>query len=146
VQPSHTTKSHRKFDFATVRFAPILLKKSKIEPRLKSREALFLAVSTAATLLSADTEVGGNFCKRRCGPSRRRVRNASAVLKNFGRHPKKTFSTLSARSRRSRSLWTKPQTSSEKVKTFLPASDARRATAIEVLGYSNVGHPGLRHP
>ena len=39
---------------------------------------------------------------------------------------------LCARSRRSRSLWTKPQTSSEKVKTFLPASDARRAIAIEV--------------
>jgi hypothetical protein len=52
---------------------------------------------------------------------------------------------LCARSRRSRSLWTKPQTSSEKVKTFLPTSDALRAIAIEVLGYSNVGHLGSRH-
>jgi hypothetical protein len=40
---------------------------------------------------------------------------------------------------------TKPQTSSEKVKTFLPTSDALRAIAIEVLGYSNVGHLGSRH-
>src|ERR1700737_1004871 len=31
-------------------------------------------------------------------PSRRRMRNASAVLRNFVRHPKTTFSTLSARS------------------------------------------------
>src|SRR5450631_1885889 len=46
---------------------------------------------------------------------------------------------LCVRSRRSRSLWAKPQTSSEKVKTFLPTSDALRAIAIEVLGYSNVG-------
>src|SRR6202043_2783013 len=42
-------------------------------------------------------------------------------------------------------LWTKPQHSSEKVKTLLPASDGRRAIAIEVLGYSNVGHLGSRH-
>jgi hypothetical protein len=32
-------------------------------------------------------------------PSRRRVRNASAVLKNFVRDPEETFSTLSARLR-----------------------------------------------
>jgi hypothetical protein len=30
------------------------------------------------------------------GPSRRRVRTASAVLKNFVRQPEKTFSTVSA--------------------------------------------------
>ena len=40
----------------------------------------------------------GRFCVRRFGPSRRHVRNASAVLKNFVRHPKKTFSTLLAQS------------------------------------------------
>jgi hypothetical protein len=56
----------------------------------------------------------------------------------------KTQRPLCARSRRSRSLWTKPQTS-EKVKTFLPTSDALRAIAIEVLGYSNVGQLGSRH-
>jgi TolB-like protein/class 3 adenylate cyclase len=54
-----------------------------------------LAVSTAATLLSADTKAGGCFCVKRYGPSRRRGRNASAVLRNFIRHPKRTFSTLS---------------------------------------------------
>ncbi len=75
----------------------ILLKKSKIERHRKSRESWFLAVPTAPTLLSADTKVGGRFWVKRCGPSRRRVRNASAVLRNFVRLPKRTFSTLSAR-------------------------------------------------
>lgn len=37
---------------------------------------------------------------KRCGPSYCRVRKASAVPKNFGRHPKKTSSTLSAQSGR----------------------------------------------
>jgi hypothetical protein len=37
--------------------------------------------------------------RKRCGPSHRRARNASAVLKNFVRQPKKTFSTLSAKKR-----------------------------------------------
>jgi hypothetical protein len=41
--------------------------------------------------------------------------------------------------------WTKPQTSSETVETFLPASEALRAIEIEVLGNSNVGHLGSRH-
>jgi hypothetical protein len=53
----------------------------------------------SATLCSADTMVHGRFCAKQCGPSRRHVRNASAVLENFARHAKKTFSTLSARSR-----------------------------------------------
>ena len=47
----------------------------------------------------ADTKVRGRFCVKRCGPSHRHVRNASAVLKNFVRQPEKTFSTVSARSR-----------------------------------------------
>jgi hypothetical protein len=33
---------------------------------------------------------------KRYGPSRRRAQNASAALKIFVRHPKKTFATLSA--------------------------------------------------
>ena len=41
----------------------------------------------------------GRFCRKRYGPSRRRARSASAVFKIFVLHPKKTFSTLSARSR-----------------------------------------------
>jgi hypothetical protein len=45
-------------------------------------------------LARADTNVRGRFCVKRCGPSRRRVRNASAVLKKLVRQPEKTFSTV----------------------------------------------------
>jgi hypothetical protein len=79
-----------------VRFVPILLQKSKIERRRKSRESRCLGVSTAAMLARPDTKVRGRFCVKRCGPSRRRVRTVSAVLKNFVRQPEKTFSTVSA--------------------------------------------------
>jgi hypothetical protein len=41
----------------------------------------------------ADTKVRGRLWLKRCGPSHRRGPNASAVLKNFVRRPKKTFST-----------------------------------------------------
>jgi hypothetical protein len=40
--------------------------------------------------------IRGRFCVKRCGPSRRRLRDASAVLENFARHPRITFLTLSA--------------------------------------------------
>jgi hypothetical protein len=43
---------------------PILLKKSKIEQRQKSRESRFLADSIAAKLHGADTRVGGRFCPK----------------------------------------------------------------------------------
>ena len=79
-------------------FWRILLQKSEIEQSLKSRGSRFLVGSAAATLSRIDTTVCGRFCVRRFGPSRRHVRNASAVLKNFVRHPKKTFSTLLAQS------------------------------------------------
>jgi hypothetical protein len=82
-----------------VRKVPILLQKSKIERRRKSRESLIFDVSAAAKLRSADAKVRSRFCVKRCCPTRRHARNASAVLKNFVRHQKKTFSTLSARSR-----------------------------------------------
>jgi len=62
-------------------FVPILLQKSKIERRRKSRESRCLDVSTAAMLARPDTKVRRRFCVKRCGPSRRRVRTASAVLK-----------------------------------------------------------------
>ena len=45
---------------------------------------------------SADRVVRDRFCVKRCGPSGHRLRDASAVPENFARHPKKTFSTLSA--------------------------------------------------
>src|SRR5258707_6502683 len=70
--------------------------KSKIERRRKSRESRCLDVSTAAMLARPDTKVRRRFCVKRCGPSRRRVRTASAVLNNFVHQPEKTFSTVSA--------------------------------------------------
>jgi hypothetical protein len=79
---------------------PILLKKSKIERLPKSRESRCLDVSTAAMLARPDTNVRGRFCVKRCGPSRRNVRNASAVLKNFVRRPEETFATVTADIRR----------------------------------------------
>ena len=50
-------------------------------------------------LARPDTKVRGRFCVKRCGPSHRRPRTASAVLKNFVRQPEKTFSTVSTRCR-----------------------------------------------
>jgi hypothetical protein len=47
-------------------------------------------------LARVDTKVCGRLCVKRCGPSHRRVRNASAALKNFVRQPEKTFATVSA--------------------------------------------------
>src|SRR6266571_1086301 len=35
--------------------------------------------------------VCGRFCVKQCGPSRRHVRNASAVLENFAPHQKRLF-------------------------------------------------------
>ncbi len=55
-----------------------------------------LDVLAAARLCIGATKVRGRLCVKRCGPSYRRTQNASVVLENFGRHPKKTFSTLSA--------------------------------------------------
>lgn len=69
------------------RFWRILLKKSKIERLPKSRESRCLDVSAAAMLARSDTKVRGRFCERRCGPSRRGERSASAPLKNFVRKP-----------------------------------------------------------
>src|SRR6267154_174428 len=63
-----------------------------------SRKLILIGVSTAATLSSAGTKVRGRFSLKRCGPSRRRVRNVSAVQKEFVRQPQETFSTLSATS------------------------------------------------
>jgi len=84
-----------------VRNVPILLQESKIERRRKSRESRCLDVSTAAMLARPDTKVRRRFCVKRCGPSRRRVRTASAVLKTFVHQPEKTFSTVSANRRQS---------------------------------------------
>jgi hypothetical protein len=72
--------------------------RAKIERPRKSRESRFLDIPPTAKPCRDDTNVRGRFGVKRCGPSYRRARNASAALKNFGRHPKKYFSTLSAMS------------------------------------------------
>src|SRR5207244_6176090 len=51
-------------------------------------------------LFSVDTTVRGRFSEKRCGPSRRCARNASAALENFVCYPQKTFSTASIKLRR----------------------------------------------
>src|SRR5882757_532439 len=115
----------------------------KVENRIVSKisRKLIHSCLDRCTPLSADTKVGGRFCVKRCGPSRRRVRNASAVLRNFVHHPKRTFSTLSTTNghctfrtiwdsttliwpaRRSISLWQSPgnqQSSRQRLPTMLP--------------------------
>jgi hypothetical protein len=54
-----------------------------------------LDFSAAAPLFGATTEVRDRFWMKRYGPSRRRAQNATAALKIFIRHPKKTFVTIS---------------------------------------------------
>src|ERR1700688_181428 len=46
----------------------IVLQKSKIERRRKSRKSRFLDDSAAAMLCSADTKLRGRFSEKRCGP------------------------------------------------------------------------------
>jgi hypothetical protein len=74
----------------------ILLQKSKIEQPKKSRESRSQGFSTAASLVSDTAETRGRFWMKRYGPSRRRTSGASAALRIFVRHPKKTFATISA--------------------------------------------------
>jgi hypothetical protein len=87
---------------AEVSFGAILLQKSKIERRRKSRQGGFLDAPAAARLSGTDTKVGGCFGMKRCGPSRLCARSASAVFKIFALHPKKTFATISANGRHRR--------------------------------------------
>src|SRR6266403_3399897 len=75
-------------------------KKSKIERRQIPTFARFLDYSAVAMLFSVDTKIRGRFSEKRCGPSRRCARNASAGLENFVCYPQKTFSTASTHSRR----------------------------------------------
>jgi hypothetical protein len=77
--------------YPNVRFWQILLEKSKIEQLGKSREGRLLGPSTDARLCKTNTKVRGRFCVNRCGPSRRGVQNASAVLKKFGPSAEKDF-------------------------------------------------------
>ena len=74
-----------------VRFVPILLKKSKNEWLQNSRECQFLVVSAPRNLCRTCTKVPGHFCANRCGPSRRRMSDAPAGLKNFAHELEGTF-------------------------------------------------------
>src|SRR5437667_8455559 len=53
-------------------------------------------------LFSVDTKVRGRFSEKRCGPSRRCARNASAALENFVYCLQKTFSTASVKTGKAR--------------------------------------------
>jgi hypothetical protein len=80
-----------------VRKVPIVLKKSKIERRQKSRESRFSVVYIAMRHHSADTKVPCRFCVKRCGSLRSPRAKRICGPKKF-RQPKKTFSTVSAQS------------------------------------------------
>src|SRR6202140_5777678 len=62
-----------------------------------SRKSVFGCLRRCKALWT-DTRVYDRFCGNRCGPSHCRARDAPAALKNFVRHPEKTFSTVSTQS------------------------------------------------
>jgi hypothetical protein len=63
----------------------ILLQKSKTERCRKSRRKLIFSQLHHCNTPGAHTKARGRFCRKRCGPSYRHGRNASAALKNLGR-------------------------------------------------------------
>jgi hypothetical protein len=72
-----------------------VLQKSKIEELRKSRERRLFDVFVVVGPCRIDTAAGGRFGAKRCGPSRRRVQNAPASLKNFiGQSKKGFFNTI----------------------------------------------------
>jgi hypothetical protein len=89
---------------ANNRFAPIVLKNSKIAVLRKSRKCSALAISAAAGHGRIDTSASDRFCGNSCGPSHRSERNAPAVLRIFSHERKRTFSTQSANSGRSMNM------------------------------------------
>ena len=94
-------KADMRREVRQVRFVPILLQKSKIRRRQKSRESRFRDIAVAARLRGADTKVRGRFGVKRYGPSHREARDASASLRISVHHPKNTFATKSAKRRHS---------------------------------------------
>jgi hypothetical protein len=117
-------------DHIGLRFAPILLQSRKSNDAENLANVDFLANSATAVFRSANTKLRDRFCARRCGPSYRRARNASAVLKNFGRHPKKTLATMSANSCRSR-------TSGANLKAFLVRDSQLSKASLSFRGHRN---------
>src|ERR1700716_1974381 len=70
-----------------------MMQQSKIDPTGQSRERRFIDLSAAASLFKDTKTVRGGCEMKRYGPSGRRAQNASAALRIFVRHPKKTFAT-----------------------------------------------------
>jgi hypothetical protein len=75
------------------RAQPSLAKRARLPRRSPSGEGRLRVAQPRRT---ANTETPGRFCVKRSGPSHRRMRNASVVLKNFVDQQKKTSSTISA--------------------------------------------------
>src|SRR5258707_14996286 len=73
---------------------------AKVENRttLKISRRFIFRPLCCCVAFSATTELCDRFWINRYGPSRRRALNASAALRIFVRHPKKTFATKSAQS------------------------------------------------
>ena len=85
-------------ELLNVLIGSMLLKKSKIVRRQKSRKCWLLDTDAVDARSSANTAVRGRFSEKGRGPSHRCTRNVSAALENFVRHPQNTFSTVSVKS------------------------------------------------
>src|SRR5258708_34840494 len=74
---------------------------AKVENRTTRRISLksILRRACCRKALRRQYEGRGRFGMKRCGPSCRHTRNASAVFKIFVLHSKKTFATISANRR-----------------------------------------------
>src|SRR5258705_1762940 len=69
----------------------IVLQRSKIERRRKSRKSCFLADTATAILRSADTKLRGRFCVKRCGPLISPHAKRISGSKNFRSSPQIDF-------------------------------------------------------
>jgi hypothetical protein len=74
----------------------MLSKKAKIEALPKSRERRSSPAAVSASLCQTRTKVCGRLLVIQRGPSHRRARHASAVLKNLFHLPEKPFFDSSA--------------------------------------------------
>jgi hypothetical protein len=75
---------------------------------------------------------------KRLGPSRRRVLDASAALRIFGRHPEKTFSTISSEKQTSLLLDLRLAAAGAK----RPFASKQHATTSELVDFYAVGGDG----
>ena len=78
-------------DSSNVRFAPIVLKNSKIAGLRKSRKWSALAISAAAGAVASIRGPVDRFCGNSCGPSPRSERDAPTILRIFRSSAKRDF-------------------------------------------------------